>query len=220
MRACQGTAILIALSVVSGCQSVPELRDANSTVIGETPTSVLERLPPGFYDEAGGFARRAIENYLATSDMITAESGRGQDRMRAVVTPEWFAHEQEGFSHFRTTGERTLGSSILESSQVQLARRIPRGVLDIGVITCVDTTRVLVVGPEDEDPPAAVVEWLGERILPEAPPEEWDTIEGYFEASMARVGDRRAIVFWLVGESLDQLRIDHSEQWWGITLCQ
>lgn len=211
---------LLGLSVLAGCQVAPAAGGTGSPDTSGPPAAVIEALPEGFYDEAGGFAHRVIEDYLAMSDSITAEGGWGQERMRDVVTPEWFPLEEEGFAHFRDAGERTVGQSILESSQVQLARKTPEGVLDIGVITCVDTTRVLVVGPDDEDPPEAVMEWLGAGLLAEAAPEDWDTIDAYFETSLARPGDRRAVVFWLVGESLDQLRIDHSEQWWGITLCQ
>jgi hypothetical protein len=215
----RSTVALLGLSVLAGCQAAPAAAGADSSDTSNPPAAEIEDLPEVFYDEDVGFAHRVIEDYLAMSDSITAEGGWGQERMRDVVTPEWFPLEEEGFAHFRDARERTVGQSILESSQVQLARRTPEGVLDIGVITCVDTTRVLVVGPDDEDPPEAVMEWLGAGPLAEAAQEDWETIDGYFETSLARPGDRRAVVFWLVGESLDQLRIDHSEQWWGITPC-
>lgn len=220
MAILRNTVVLLGLGVVTGCQAAPAVVSTDSHDALTPSASVIEALPEGFYDEAGGFAHRVIEGYLETSDTITSEGGVEPERMRALVTPEWFPHEQEGFAYFRDTGERTVGESILESSRVQLARRTPQGVLDIGVITCVDTTRVLVVGPEDEDPPESVMEWLADGPLTEVPPEDWETIEAYFATSMARPGDRRAVVFWLVGESLDQLRVDHSEQWWGITQCQ
>lgn len=211
---------LLGLSVLAGCGAAPAAAGADFPDTSSPPAAVIEALPEGFYDEAGGFAHRVIEGYLAMSDSITAEGGWGHERMRAVVTPAWFPLEEEGFAHFRDARERTVGQSILESSQVQLARKTPEGFLDIGVITCVDTTRVLVVGSDDDDPPPAVMEWLGTGALAEVAPEDGEIIDGYFETSTARPGDRRAVVFWLVGESLDQLRIDHSEQWWGITLCQ
>ena len=211
---------LLVVGLIAGCQASPTPGGGALPETVSPPTPLVEALPEGFYDEAGGFAHRAIEGYLATSDAITAEGGWGDERMRGLVTPDWFPFEEEGFAHFRGAGERTVGQSILESSQVQLARRTPQGVLDIGVITCLDTTRILVVGADDDDPPVAVMEWLDAGPLAEAPPEDWETIDGYFATSLARPGDRRAVVFWLVGESLDQLRIDHSEQWWGITLCR
>jgi hypothetical protein len=181
---------------------------------------VVESLPEGFYDEALGFSERVIQSYLDTSDAITQERGQGASRMQALVTSSWFPMEQEGFAYYRTTGERTLGQSVLETSQVQLARRTPEGMLDIGVITCIDTTGVLLVGPEDPDPPEGLMEWLALRTESVPSIEEGETFSAYFDQTQARTGDRRAVVFWLVGESLDQLKIDHSEQWWGITLCR
>lgn len=214
------SALALGVLLTLGCVEGASTLEPGPPEEFESSVSVIEVLPEGFYDEAGGFARRAIEAYLATSDAITADGGRGHERMRALVTPTWLPREDDGFSYYRDTGERTVGRSVLESSQVQLARRTPEGILDIGVITCIDTTKVLVLGPEDEDPSEAVWQWLGTRALSDAPPEDWETIEAYFEQTSARPGDRRAIVFWLVGESLDQLRVDHSEQWWGLTLCQ
>jgi hypothetical protein len=180
---------------------------------------VVESLPEGFYDQANGFATRVIEEYLETSDAITADRGEGSQRMQDLVSSSWFPVEEDGFAYYRATGERTVGKSVLETSRVQLARRTPEGILDIGVITCIDTTGVLVLGSEDPDPPQPVVDWLEKRMTPELP-DDVEAIGDYFEQTSARPGDRRAIVFWLVGNSLDQLRVDHSEQWWGVTLCQ
>lgn len=182
-------------------------------------SAVVESLPEGFYDQANGFAARVIESYLATSDAITADRGEGSHRMQNLVSSSWFPVEDDGFAYYRATGERTVGQSVLETSRVQLARRTPEGILDIGVITCIDTTGVLVLGSEDPDPSQLVVDWLKQKMTPELP-EDVEAIGDYFEQTSARPGDRRAIVFWLVGESLDQLRVDHSEQWWGVTLCQ
>lgn len=204
---------------IAACSAVPGEAQTQVPPAPETAGPVVESLPEGFYDEAGGFAGRVIETYLATSDAITADRGEGPERMQKLVTSAWFPIEDDGFAYFRATGERTVGTSVLETFRVQLARRTPEGTLDIGVITCIDTTGIVVLSPEDPDPSQPVMDWLAKRQTSSAL-EDVEAVGVYFDETSARPGDRRAVVFWLVGESLDQLLVDHTEQWWGVTLCQ
>lgn len=218
--------LMVSFAALSGCVPGPSAEPVAPIggVVGPEPGDdealVREVLSEGFYSQAAGFARTVIENYLATSDAITAGGGVEPRRMESVVTPAWFPTEDEGFAHYRNTGERTVGDSVVESLIVQLARKTPEGILDIGVITCIDTTGVLVIGPDDADPPESVRDWLVSKESYGGEASDWEDIEVYFQETSARGGDRRAIVFWLVGPSLDTLRIDHSEQWWGVTQCR
>jgi hypothetical protein len=208
-------ALIIALT---GCAPSPEsLEPAEPEV---PPSPVATQLPSDDLFEAARLgATRAVGAYLERSDVITSEGGVSPERMAALVTPEWYPKEEEGFARFTTAGERTLGRTTADSLQVQLARKLPGGGLDIGVIACVDATKVLVLGLEDEDPPVEVLEWQGEWESFDGTTEEWDVIEGFWATTSARWGQRDAVVFWLLGESTEELLVDHTEQWWGISRC-
>jgi len=208
-------ALIIALT---GCAPSPA---SSAPVEPDVPPSpVVTQLPSDDLFEAARLgATRAVGAYLERSDLITSEGGVSPERMASLVTPEWYPKEEEGFARFTTAGERTLGRTTADSLQVQLARKLPGGGLDIGVIACVDATKVLVLGLEDEDPPLEVLEWQGEWESFNGTTEEWDVIEGFWATTSARWGQRDAVVFWLLGESTDELLVDHTEQWWGISRC-
>jgi hypothetical protein len=181
---------------------------------------VITQLPSDDLFEAAALgATRAVESYLERSDLITSEGGASPERMAALVTAEWYPEEEEGFARFTTAGERTLGQTTVDGLQVQLARKLPGGGLDIGVIACVDATKVLVLGLEEADPPTEVLEWQGEWESFDGTTEEWEVIEGFWATTSARWGQRDAVVFWLLGESTEELLVDHTEQWWGISRC-
>lgn len=181
---------------------------------------VLAQLPSDDLFEAAGLgATRTVEAYLERSDVITSEGGASPERMAELVTPQWYPKEVQGFARFTTAQERTLGRTSVDNLQVQLARQLPGGGLDVGVIACVDATKVLVLGLEDADPPTEVLEWQGEWESFDGTAEEWDVIEDFWATTSARWGQRDAVVFWLLGESTEELLVDHTEQWWGISRC-
>ena len=212
---CLALALIIALT---GCAPSPEsLEPAEPEV---PPSPVATQLPSDDLFEAARLgATRAVGAYLERSDLITSEGGVSPERMATLVTREWYPKEEEGFARFATARERTLGQTTVDSLQVQLARKLSGGGLDIGVIACVDATKVLVLGLEDADPPAEVLEWQGEWESFDGTTEEWEVIEGFWATTSARWGQRDAVVFWLLGESTEELLVDHTEQWWGISRC-
>lgn len=214
-----GLSLLLPLS---GCAVVPGI-DEPTAAEAPAPESLpvpVAALPSDdlFYSAAPG-ATQALEAYLELSDLITSEGGVAPERMASLVTPQWYSKEAEGFARFASARERTLGRTTIDGLQVQLARELPEGGVDIGVIACVDATKVLVLGIEDADPPAEVVEWQGEWESFDGTPEQWDVIEDFWATTSARWGQREAVVFWLLGESTDELIVDHTEQWWGISRC-
>jgi hypothetical protein len=127
--------------------------------------------------------------------------------------------EQQGFIHYQETGERTVGKTMFEDSVVQVARLTPERTLDIAIYGCVDTTGVFVLAPDHVDPPEEVLSWhpgYEEFVGDET---QWQVIEAFYSQEGVRWGDRRAIVFWLVGDSFDSLAIDSSSEWWGAHAC-
>lgn len=160
-----------------------------------------------------------VAGYLEASDRVTQAGGVDPAPMYNWVSPAWLHKELEGFSHFVTKQERTVGASFADTPVVQLARYTPEQVFDIGVMMCVDTRAVMVIPQAAEDPPAEVLTWHPHYDEFTGTDAEWAVIEDYFGAVPVRLGDRRTIVFWLMGETLDRLVVDSSEEWWGVNQC-
>jgi hypothetical protein len=95
----------------------------------------------------------------------------------------------------------------------------PEKIWDVGVMVCVDTTEVMVIPLDAPDPPDEVLEWYPNYQDFEGTDQEWTAIEDYFATVPVRAGDRRTIVFWFVGETLQDLVVDSSEEWWGANGC-
>lgn len=210
--------VLVLLIATAGCTQKVESVDPIEVEVPSLQAPV--QLPSDdLFEAAARGAAGAVESYLELSDVITSEGGVAPERMAELVTPEWYPKEVQGFARFTTAQERTLGRTSVDNLQVQLARQLPGGGLDVGVIACVDATKVLVLGLEDADPPAEVLEWQGEWESFDGTAEEWDVIEDFWATTSARWGQRDAVVFWLLGESTEELLVDHTEQWWGISRC-
>lgn len=208
-------ALLIA---ITGCTQTVET--VEPLEVEAPPALRLSELPSDDLFQAAALgAAGTVQSYLERSDLITSEGGVAPERMASLVTPEWYPKEVQGFARFTTARERTLGQTTMDNLQVQLARQLPGGGLDVGVIACVDATKVLVLGLEDADPPAEVLEWQGEWESFDGTAEEWEVIEGFWATTSARWGERDAVVFWLLGASTEELLVDHTEQWWGISRC-
>lgn len=172
-----------------------------------------------FYDRAGSAAKAAIEDYLALTDEITAAAGQGAARMQTRVTERWWPREQSALLAWANRQERTLGQTRFDGHRLQLARVTPEGAVDVAMFGCVDSSGVVVLGAEEPDPPADVIDWLEAGEEYRATPEQWDAIEEYLLAGPPRTGGRSSVVFWLTGPSLESLRVDVSEDWWGEHGC-
>ena len=212
-------ALPLLIGLLGGCVSA----DAQGASLDDQPTpSVVmaqATLPEDFYDRAYLESLRVIEKYLHQSDLITADAGAEPERIRPLVSEGWFSTETSGFSHYRQSGEWTSGSTRFEKSYVQLARITPEKTIDVGVFGCVDTIGVFVLGPDHEPPPEQVSLGHPDYLDADLSEEDWELIQAFYDQAGVRFGDRRAIVFWLVGDTLDTLVIDSSIQWWGVHEC-
>lgn len=192
-----------------------------------TPTGFHEPTKPqhivqwdvDFYEQAGEAASRVLSGYLSASDDITAAGGLNPEAIEPWVSPPWLPKEREGFAFFITHHERTVGVSRFDNPVVQLARLTPEKMLDVGVMVCIDTTEVMVIPLDAPDPPDEVMMWHPNYQDFEGTDQEWAVIEDYFATVPVRGGDRRTIVFWFVGETLEDLVVDSSEEWWGANWC-
>lgn len=209
---------LLSTVLLVGCSPVESVA-VLPVVATEAPPVASPQLPDDFYALAGAAALGLLTAYLITSDEITQDAGLNPDRMSRWVSPEWLDKELEGFRYYQETQERTVGDSAVDSAVVQLARITPEATLDVGVMACVDTTAVLVMPPDTPDPPNEVLAWHPHYEGFDGSDQEWAVIEDFFATVPVRIGDRRAIVFWLTGDTLDTLVVDSSEEWWGINEC-
>jgi len=164
---------------------------------------------------------RVITTYLAVTDEIGAGGGVDVERMREIVTAGWFPREQAGFEEYRTRKFRTFGRTRFDHLEVQSARIDSDGQIEVAVVLCVDSSRVLVVGADMPQPPESLLLWLdsagNEAAADEETFEQW---QEFMETSGARVGFREPITVWLLGETLSSLRVDSTENWLGAHPCE
>jgi hypothetical protein len=75
------------------------------------------------------------------------------------------------------------------------------------------------LGRDGQAPPEQVVQGHPNYDDDGFQDEDWALIAAFYEQDGLAWGDRRAIVFWLIGDSLDSLVIDSSSEWWGAHEC-
>lgn len=216
---------------LAGCQTPEDTRpELESAPLGEPAVEHTVTLEAGFagslspdlddfYDRAEPAAHAAIEAYLALTDEITSAAGLGASRMRDLVSENWWPIEAEALGAWAERRERTLGHTRFEDYRLQLARITPEGTMDVAMFGCVDSSEGLILGVDEADPPPEVIEWLGAGEEYLGTDEQWGVIEEYLLQSPLRSGGRTSVVFWLTGPTLEQLRVDVSEDWWGEHGC-
>lgn len=215
--------LILTLSVLAltGCNSVPSetVLPSDTTdpeiLLGHVPGG----LPADFYDRARASTGEAVRAYVALSDDISATGGADPERLRALVAPEWWPAEQEGFAYFGDQGLRTLGTSVVSGVLVQSARLTAEDTIEVGVIACVDTTPVLVLPSESADPPESLWDWHPHYEDFEGEPSQWAQIEAFLESPDVSWGSPEAVVFWFEGPSMGSLLLTSSEPWWGVYPC-
>jgi hypothetical protein len=154
------------------------------------------------------------------TDLITSQGGGGSNRMVTLTTPTWFPTEEQGFSHYRREGLRTLGTTRLESLVVKSLWSPVDGGVEVDVVACVDARWVWLVPLDAPDPPEGLMEWLmAGQDGAEVDDEEFEQWSDYIDTHQPQPGTLDAVVLWLVGPHLDQLAIDGTLNWEGAHTC-
>ena len=208
-------AATLALLMGSGCtpqgpETPAELPPENNTSTEKDGVS---------YERAKERAEELLTRYLQVTDEITSEGGQSPDRIRGLVSSQWFETERQDFEAYRNKKERTVGVTTFDSLVLQVVRTTAERDVDVSVFACVDSSDVFVLGPGVPDPPPEVMAWHPRYENFAGTEEEQAIIDTYFVENEVRFGQRQPVVFWLRGESLDSLVIDSQEQWWGEHPC-
>ena len=165
-------------------------------------------------------ARAVVASYLRITDDIGERGGQDSESINEIVTPLWLPREIEGFEDYRTQSIRTIGQTRFDHFDVQSARTTATGDLEVAVFLCVDSSKVLVVGADDVDPPETLRAWLGAPDGETEPDQDTvDSWEPYLQETGARTGFREPIVIWLMGDGVDDLLVDGTENWRGANPC-
>jgi hypothetical protein len=171
-------------------------------------------------DQLEAVASDLVATYLALTDTITRDGGRGSDRMATVTSAAWFVVEENAFAYYRTERLRTLGSTSFDSLVVQSSWLDPEGAITLDLVVCVDARWVWLIGQDTPDPPEGLFDWLiGEVEGDVVDDDEWDEWQEYLDNYPPQAGAREAVVFWLVGPRLDRLVVDGSANWEGAHRC-
>jgi hypothetical protein len=203
--------------VTADADGVPRDR-ADTSIAVELPLQDVEWgiLPEDVAPEA----RTLVSSYLSRTDEIGAAGGVHSEWMSDLVTPTWFPRERQGFDDYVAQSIRTLGTTHFDHLEVQSARITDAGELEVTVFVCVDSSKVLVFGTDDADPPESLREWLEAPVGESAPDQDTvDSWEPYLLETGARTGFREPIVIWLLGEGPDSLLVDGTENWRGANPC-
>ena len=214
--------LVLAASLLVGCQAVEEdviAPDGELTQTLETTAMPARQLPPDFLERASVSAQTQVERYLELSDQITENGGADPEAMATVVSAQWLPEEMTGFAYYEQEGLRTWGRTGLSKVLVQSAHVRLDSLIEVGVIACVDSSGVFVLPLESENPPEIVLQWHPHYEDFEGGDNEWTVLEEFLGQPGLTWGPNEAVVFWLLGESLEQLVVDSSEQWWGVYPC-
>lgn len=171
-------------------------------------------------DDVAVPARAVVSSYLRITDEIGERGGQGSESISEAVTPQWLPREIEGFEDYLGQSIRTLGQTRFDHFEVQSARTTATGELEVAAFLCVDSTKVLVIGADDVDPPETLRAWLYAPDGEAEPDQETvDSWEFYLHDTGARTGFREPIVVWLLGDGPEGLLVDGTENWRGANPC-
>lgn len=171
-------------------------------------------------DDVATPARAVVTSYLRITDEIGERGGQDSESISEAVTPQWLPREIEGFEDYLGQSIRTLGQTRFDHFEVQSARTTATGELEVAAFLCVDSTKVLVIGADDVDPPETLRAWLYAPDGESEPDQDTvDSWEFYLQETGARTGFREPIVVWLLGDGPEGLLVDGTENWRGANPC-
>lgn len=97
-------------------------------------------------EEALAAAVEAYEAYLAVSDQIAADGGANPERLKDLVTPEWYEKELEVIGLVRAAGIRQVGDSSSRNAALQQFSST-----SISIYICADSSNTSFVDSEGID---------------------------------------------------------------------
>jgi hypothetical protein len=89
-------------------------------------------------------AKKAYVAYLAVSDTISNDGGKGAQTLQPLVTKQWLPTETQSYATFAKTGERFTGATGFDSFRLQ-SLSVNHGLAEVTVYVCanVSKTRLL-----------------------------------------------------------------------------
>jgi hypothetical protein len=138
---------LSAVLVLTGCVSPRPL---------VMPTSVPTSTPVFASDEeALAAATAAYAEYLRVEDLIAQDGGAKPERLKDLVTAEWFKVELAAFSKFAKTGLRQVGESSFRNATFQSASASSEAPQQVVIYVCADTSKTRFVKADGSEVPTA-----------------------------------------------------------------
>jgi hypothetical protein len=127
---------LVATLALAGCVQPPP------PVI---PTSEPSSTPVFKSDAAAlAAAKSTLMAYLATSDQILMDGGRGSSRLQDLATPTVQTEDEKGFDEFQTKGWHSTGGTAIDA--ISLQDYSPSTSRDaVAVYACLDVSKVNVL---------------------------------------------------------------------------
>ncbi|MBB5633881.1 hypothetical protein BKA04_002104 [Cryobacterium mesophilum] len=94
-------------------------------------------------EDALAAATEAYAKYLAVSDQILSDGGKGEERLLTVATREWAELQNEGFAEAREKGWHSTGTTTFDSLRIeQYDSHAVQGAPIMRAYVCIDVSSV------------------------------------------------------------------------------
>jgi len=144
MRARQLPLVLvIGVLLLAGCVPQP----------AEDPVEPAPSSAPLFAseEEALAAAVAAYEDYLKVSDAIAADGGANPERLKDLVTEEWYEKEVEVIESIQSGGLRQAGTTSSRNATLQRLDDRGLGVADVTIYVCADASATRFLNAQGTD---------------------------------------------------------------------
>ena len=208
---------------------IPEPAEVDRETLPPTIDSAASDSPADFdqpsfpvlrADDVDDPAQQLLTDYLQATDEATRSGGVETQAMAALVTEAWLPTEQRGFDEYQQRSIRTLGQTTHSQFTVQSARWTADGLVEVAVFACIDASSVWVIPADAPEPPADLIEWLGRGAPAEVPTEDQATMwQDFIDQAQPDAGQNEPVLLWMLGTTIDTLRIDATDTWRGYHPC-
>lgn len=102
-------------------------------------------------DEALAAAEAAYAEYLKVSDAISADGGSRAERLKPLVTADWYAKELGAFEDLRETGRHQEGTTTFRNAHLQQFEHDGTGNISLTIYACSDSSAISFTNSDGTD---------------------------------------------------------------------
>ena len=135
--------LVIGVLLLAGCVPQP-IEDPAEPAPSSTPVFASE-------EEALAAAVAAYEEYLKVSDQIAADGGASPERLKDLVTEEWYEKEVEVIESIKDAGLHQSGATSSRNATIQRLDDTGSGAADVTIYVCADASATRFLNAQGTD---------------------------------------------------------------------